>query len=59
MSADEAALVLRPDEAGLDPRLAFVLKEATYKAWCGLGAGSSTSTTFGCTSTVTASKPSW
>ena len=39
MTADEAALVLRTDEAGLDPRLVFVLKEATYKAWSGLGGG--------------------
>ena len=37
MADDEAAIVLRPDEAGLDPRLAFTLKEAAYKAWSGLG----------------------
>lgn len=28
-----AALILRPDEHGLDAHLAFVLKEAAYKAW--------------------------
>lgn len=33
MTPDEAALVLRDDEEELDPRLAFVLKEAVYKAW--------------------------
>ncbi len=32
-----AALILRPDEAGIDAHLAFTLKEATYKAWSGLG----------------------
>ncbi len=32
-----ATVVLRPDEAGLDPCLAFVLKEAAYKAWSSLG----------------------
>jgi 4'-phosphopantetheinyl transferase EntD len=37
MHDDEAAIVLRADEAGLDPRLAFTLKEAAYKAWSGLG----------------------
>jgi 4'-phosphopantetheinyl transferase EntD len=39
MAADEAALVLGDHEGHLDPRLAFVLKEATYKAWAGLGGG--------------------
>jgi 4'-phosphopantetheinyl transferase EntD len=37
MDVDETAIVLRPDEAGLDARLAFTLKEAAYKAWSGLG----------------------
>ena len=37
MSAAEAAVVLRPEEEGIDPRLAFVLKEAAYKAWSTLG----------------------
>lgn len=37
MTDDEAALVLRPDEERTDPRMAFVLKEAVYKAWSGLG----------------------
>ena len=36
MAPGVAALVLRPDE-DLDPRVAFVLKEAAYKAWSGLG----------------------
>lgn len=39
MTLDEAATVLRADETGLDPRLGFVLKEAAYKAWSGLGGG--------------------
>jgi len=33
LSADLAAMILRPDEAGLDAHLAFTLKEAVYKAW--------------------------
>jgi 4'-phosphopantetheinyl transferase EntD len=37
METAEAAIVLRDDEDGLDPRLAFTLKEAAYKAWSGLG----------------------
>lgn len=39
MTLDEAATVLRTDEAGLDPCLGLVLKEAAYKAWSGLGGG--------------------
>lgn len=39
LEPDEAAVVLRSDEASLDPRLAFTLKEAAYKAWSGLGGG--------------------
>jgi 4'-phosphopantetheinyl transferase EntD len=35
----EAGFILRDDEAGLDPILAFVLKEAAYKAWSALGGG--------------------
>jgi 4'-phosphopantetheinyl transferase EntD len=38
LDADEAAIVLRPDE-DLDAVLAFVAKEATYKAWSALGGG--------------------
>jgi 4'-phosphopantetheinyl transferase EntD len=34
-----AEVILRPDEAGLDPHLAFTLKEAVYKAWSGTGGG--------------------
>jgi 4'-phosphopantetheinyl transferase EntD len=30
-------LIVRTDEAGLDPRMAFVAKEAAYKAWSSLG----------------------
>jgi len=37
MTADEGALVLRDDEVGIDARLAFVLKEAVYKAWSASG----------------------
>lgn len=37
LEAATAAEVLRPDEAGLDAGLAFVLKEATYKAWSASG----------------------
>lgn len=32
-----AAEVLRPDDAAVDARLAFVMKEASYKAWSGGG----------------------
>jgi 4'-phosphopantetheinyl transferase EntD len=32
-----AEVILRGDESGLDARLAFVLKEAAYKAWSSLG----------------------
>jgi 4'-phosphopantetheinyl transferase EntD len=41
LDADEAAIVLRPDEAieAVDPVLAFVLKETAYKAWSALGGG--------------------
>lgn len=34
---DEASIVLRPDEVDIDPTLAFVVKEAVYKAWSGTG----------------------
>lgn len=34
---DLGRIIVRPDEDHLDPLLAFVLKEATYKAWSGLG----------------------
>jgi 4'-phosphopantetheinyl transferase EntD len=37
LGPEVAALVLRPDEAGLDAHLAFTMKEATYKAWSSLG----------------------
>lgn len=33
----DAALIVRPDEGDLDPTLAFVLKEAAFKAWSGAG----------------------
>lgn len=35
--AEVAPDVLRPDEAGLDPCLAFCAKEAAYKAWSSAG----------------------
>jgi 4'-phosphopantetheinyl transferase EntD len=35
----EARVVVRADEAGLDPTLAFVAKEAAYKAWSNSGGG--------------------
>jgi 4'-phosphopantetheinyl transferase EntD len=38
LTADEAAVICRPEEADLDPRLVFVLKEAAYKAWSTPGA---------------------
>ncbi len=37
MSPEERAIVVRDDDDDADPRLIFVLKEATYKAWSGLG----------------------
>lgn len=37
LAAEVAAIVLREDESGLDPHLAFTLKEAVYKAWSGTG----------------------
>jgi len=41
LDADIVATIVRPDEmtarAGLDPHLAFTLKEAVYKAWSGRG----------------------
>ena len=37
LEADVAAIVLRPDESGLDAHLVFCLKEAAYKAWSTLG----------------------
>jgi 4'-phosphopantetheinyl transferase EntD len=37
LSADMAAVILRPEEGELDAHLAFTLKEATYKAWSRLG----------------------
>jgi 4'-phosphopantetheinyl transferase EntD len=33
LDREVAALVLRPDEDGIDPHLGFTLKEAAYKAW--------------------------
>ena len=38
-AADEARLILRPEERHLDAHLVFVLKEAVYKAWSSLGGG--------------------
>jgi 4'-phosphopantetheinyl transferase EntD len=37
MTLSEAAVVLRDDERGVDPGLAFCLKEAAYKAWSSVG----------------------
>ncbi len=37
LEPDEAALVLRADDGDIDPRLAFTMKEAAYKAWSSLG----------------------
>jgi 4'-phosphopantetheinyl transferase EntD len=37
LAPEVAALILRPEEAMLDPHLAFTLKEAAYKAWSGIG----------------------
>jgi 4'-phosphopantetheinyl transferase EntD len=37
LAPSEAALVVRPDESGLDASLAFCLKEAAYKAWSAPG----------------------
>jgi 4'-phosphopantetheinyl transferase EntD len=39
LSADVAAAILRPEERSIDAHLAFVLKEAAYKAWSALGGG--------------------
>jgi 4'-phosphopantetheinyl transferase EntD len=39
LSAELAAVILRPEERALDAHVAFVLKEATYKAWSALGGG--------------------
>ena len=56
LSAGVARLILRPEERHLDPHLAFVLKEAAYKAWSELGGGSSTTTTSRSGSTAPGSK---
>jgi 4'-phosphopantetheinyl transferase EntD len=37
LTDDLARAILRHDEIDLDPHLAFVLKEATYKAWSSMG----------------------
>jgi len=37
IAAEVAALILRPDESGIDAHLAFTVKEAVYKAWSRLG----------------------
>ncbi len=37
LATDVAALIVRPDEGDVDAHLAFTLKEATYKAWSGVG----------------------
>ena len=37
MVRQERDLVFRSDDPDIEPRLAFVLKEATYKAWSGIG----------------------
>lgn len=34
-----SAMILRPDEQGVDAHLAFTLKEAAYKAWSSCGRG--------------------
>lgn len=39
LAADEAAVIRRADEGDLDTHVAFVVKEAVYKAWSGLGGG--------------------
>jgi 4'-phosphopantetheinyl transferase EntD len=39
LDQETACTILRTDEAGLDPHLAFTLKEAAYKAWSGAGGG--------------------
>lgn len=39
LSAELAAVILRPDEGTIDAHLAFTLKEAVYKAWSALGGG--------------------
>lgn len=37
LHGDEAAFVLRPDDAEVDPCAAMCMKEAVYKAWSALG----------------------
>ena len=37
LTDDMAALILRPEEHGLDAHLVFSLKEAAYKAWSAMG----------------------
>jgi 4'-phosphopantetheinyl transferase EntD len=37
LDVDVAAAILRRDDDGVDPLLAFVAKEAVYKAWSGVG----------------------
>jgi 4'-phosphopantetheinyl transferase EntD len=37
LSAEMAAVIVRPEEASIDAHLAFTLKEAAYKAWSRLG----------------------
>jgi 4'-phosphopantetheinyl transferase EntD len=39
LDQETARAILRPDEPGMDPHLAFTLKEAAYKAWSSAGAG--------------------
>lgn len=37
LEPEVAELVVRPDDADIDPHLLFTLKEAAYKAWSSLG----------------------
>lgn len=37
LSSEVSRLILRPDEIGIDPHVAFTLKEAAYKAWSASG----------------------
>ncbi|MAT06098.1 MAG: hypothetical protein CL424_13750, partial [Acidimicrobiaceae bacterium] len=37
--AEVGPVVVRPDEGGIDPCLAFCVKEAAYKAWSAHGGG--------------------
>lgn len=37
LEPDLAGIILRADESGIDPHLAFTLKEAAYKAWSNRG----------------------